>query len=83
MLMALDPGQGMLKEKKSQVIPKQYFSFLGPLLATRCIVTTRGYRAPGLRIPCRAVQIGREIESDPGAWPLADHWNRKRTWYHS
>lgn len=82
MLIALDPGQGMLG-KKSQVIPKQYSSFLGPLLATRCIVTTRGYRAPGLRIPCRAVQIGREIESDPGGWSLADHWNRKRMWYHS
>lgn len=88
MLIALDSGQGMLEKKESSdtlAVP----SFLGPLLATRCIVTIRGYRGLGLRIHVGLFRLAVRSSQTPAEgrgilmWCLADHSKGRRMWYHS
>jgi hypothetical protein len=65
MLIALDMSERMLDN--TQVIPKQSSLVSSVLLlATHCIVTTRGYRALVLHIHIGPSRLAVKIQSDPG-----------------
>lgn len=69
------------------MIPKQSSCFSSPLLAIRCTVTTRGYRALSLRIHVGPFRLAVRSSQTPGEgrgipmWSLADHRETSRIWY--
>lgn len=86
-------GPGNVRETKSSDT-QAVLSFLGPVLATRCIVTIRGYRALGyralgLRIHVGPFRLAVRSSQTPAEgrgilmWFLADHSKGRRMWYHS